>query len=320
MAQVTVVSKGMRWSPEASQKALQNHQYIKIGPKQGFLLLSGAPGRWKKPETAGDVYVPSLRVAGNPAVIRQVFIGLNYSANDIAQHLALAYTSGNYATTMKANFDAEVAAYKAFKGQKDATKAATGGPDVTLDDLQYFVEELGKATTVARTTAVSPRGATSPRAGRVQPLLKRLADARSKGKVLDVSKMDRVKGTGIKMIVRPGPNSKKIGAVGLDIVSSDPGLFAIAVRQLGAQYEHYIAQYNAALVQKNAIAAPTFAAAPVLPAPTLSPTYMAPPGSPYVPTLPAVGATSPFAGGVALPTVPGAFTLPAGSPPGSPFQ
>ena len=56
MAQVTVVSKGMRWSQEAANKARENHQYIKVGPKPGYLLLSGAAGRWKKPETAGDVY------------------------------------------------------------------------------------------------------------------------------------------------------------------------------------------------------------------------------------------------------------------------
>lgn len=305
MAQVTVVSKGMKWTQDAANKAAKNHQYIKVGPKSGYLLLSGAPGRWKKPETAGDVYVPSLRVAGNPASIRQLFIGLGVSAADIDAHLARAYTAQNYQGAMKQAFDAEVAQYNAYKAQKDATKAATGGPDVTLDELEYFVSELGKATTVAKTTAGSPKAAGSPRgrAGRVQDLTKRLADATAKGKVLDVSKMDLAKGTGAKMIANPGPNSKKVGVAGLAIVSSDPARFAAAVRQLGAQYEPYIAQYNAAVARRGAIAAPVGSPAgvPALPSP----------GSPL-----AGGVALPFAGG--LPTVPGTATV--GSPPVSPFQ
>ena len=306
MSQVTVVSKGMKWDQAAANKAKENHQYIKIGPKPGYLLLSGAPGRWRKPETAGDVYVPSLRVAGNPAVIRQLFIGLGVPAASIDQHLAQSYTAANFETTMKAAFDAEKAAYDQYKKAKDANKAVAGGPDVTLAELDYFVSELGKATTVAKTTAGSPKAAGSPRgrAGRVQDLSKRLADAAVKGKVLDVSKMDLAKGTGAKMIANPGPNSKKVGVAGLAIVSSDPARFAAAVRQLGAQYEPYVAQYNAAVARKGAVLA-------------------APVGSPAgIPALPAPG--SPLAGGVALPfagglpTVPGTATV--GSPPGSPFQ
>ena len=306
MSQVTVVSKGMRWTQEAANKAAQNHQYIKVGPKPGYLLLSGAPGRWKKPETAGDVYVPTLRVAGNPAVIRQLFIGLGVPAADIDAHLARAYTVANYEGAMKAAFAAEVAAYSAYKKAKDVNKAAAGGPEVSLDDLEYFVAELGKATTVAKTTAGSPKTAGSPRgrAGRVQDLAKRLAEATAKGKVLDVSKMDLVKGTGAKMAIQPGPNSKKVGVAGLAIVSSDGARYAAAVRQLGAQYEPYIAQYNAVVARKGAVAAPLVTSpvgAPTLPAP----------GSPL-----AGGVNLPFAGG--LPTVPGTATV--GSPPGSPFN
>jgi hypothetical protein len=314
MSQVQVVSKGMRWTQDAANKAAQNHQYIKIGTKPGHLLLSGAPGRWKKPETAGDVYVPSLRVAGNPAMIRQLFIGLGVPAGTIDQHLANAYTAQNYQGAMKANFDREVAAYKAYKSSKDAEKKDSGGPSVNLSQLQYFVDQLQSASTVARTTTGSPRAA-SPggRATRVKALATRLADATSKGKVLDVSKYDTAKGTGIKMIARPGPNSKKIGVPGLDIVSSDAGLYAAAVRQLGAQYEPFINQYNSMVAQKTAVVVPPQMAAPTLPA--ASPTAA-------VPTFP-VGGASPLTGGVALPTVPGAGTLPAttlpiGSPVGSP--
>ena len=325
MAQVQVVSKGMRWTQDAANKAAAEHKYIKVGQKPGHLLLSGAPGRWKKPETAGDVYVPSLRVAGNPAVIRQLFIGLRVPAATIDQHLAAAYNVENFRTALKASYDQEVANYKAWKGQRDALKKAAGGPSVNLEQLQYFVDQLQAASTVARTTAGSPRAGSPGRAPRVKALATRLADAAAKGKVLDVSKLNPVKGTGIKMIAAPGPNSKKIGVPGLAIVSSDPALFAHAVRQLGAQYEPAIGQYNAIVAQKTAVVAAPMAA-PTL-APPISPTYMAPLAtSPaVVPTFPA--ATSPaFTGGFALPTVPGATAvptlpgtaLPVGSPAGSP--
>ncbi len=327
MAQVQVVSKGMRWSQPASDKARMNHQYIKIGAKPGHLLLSGAPGRWKKPETAGDVYVPSLRVAGNPTVIRNLFLSMRVPATVIDQHLAASYNAANYQAALKATFDAEVEQYKAWKAQRDIAKKAAGGPSVNLSQLQYFVDQLQAASTVARTAAGSPRVAGSPgRAPRVKALNTRLADATSKGKVLDVSKLDTTKGTGIKMIARPGPNSKKIGVPGLDIVSSNPALFAHAVRQLGAQYEPYIQQYNTLVAQKTAIvaaplAAPAFPAAPVA---TPFMTALATTPLAAVPTFPVPGAASPLAGGVALPTIPGAgvtfpaATLPIGSPIGSP--
>src|SRR5680860_1078584 len=138
MAQVQVVSKGMRWSADAAAKAKENHQYIKVGPKSGFLLLSGAPARWKKPETSGEIYVPSLRVAGQPAAIRQLFLSLGVPANVVEQHLAASYNAGNFEAAMGANFNAETDAYYGFKKQRDLVKGATG-PTVTLDDLSYFV-------------------------------------------------------------------------------------------------------------------------------------------------------------------------------------
>ena len=304
MAQVQVVSKGMKWTQKAADAAAQAHQYIKVGDKPGHLLLSGAPGRWKKAEHAGDVYVPSLRVAGNPASIRALFLSLGVPAANVDQHLARSFSVANYQSPgYREAFDAEVAAYKAWKDGKDAQKKVAGGAAVHLDQLQYFVDQLQTASTVARTAAggASPRATASPgRAPRVRALADRLAEAQKKGKVLDVSKMDVAKGTGIKMIAAPGANSKKVGVAGLAIVSSNPALYAQAVRQLGANYEPYIAQYNARVAQGATLA----------PAPALA----------------AVAATSPLAGGVALPTIPGAVgfgapTLPlATSPIGSPLR
>ncbi len=118
----------LRWSQDELQKAGNDHYYLEIGPKADFpigsgpvgrLLLIDAPKRWENPETAGDVYVPSLRVAGYPVIIRQMFIRMGVPAEQIDQHLAHAYTAANYNTTMKHNFDSEVAAYKEYKVLKE---------------------------------------------------------------------------------------------------------------------------------------------------------------------------------------------------------
>lgn len=313
MAQVQVVSKGMKWTQKAAEAAAQQHQYIKVGEKPGHLLLTGAVGRWKKPQHAGDVYVPSLRVAGNPAVIRNLFLGLGVAGQTIDQHLARAYTLQNHAQPgFREAFDAEVEAYRVWKEGHDATKRATGAGAVRLDQLQYFVDQLQAASTVARTAAGSPAaaaaGRVSPgRAPRVRALADRLADATKKGKVLDVSKMDLAKGTGIKMINPPGANSKKVGVAGLALVSSNAANYAHAVRNLGANYEGYIQRYAERAAQGT-----TLGAAPAVVSPVVG----------RVPTLPV--ATSPLAGGVALPMIPGtlgvrpATTLPIGSPGTSP--
>ena len=322
-----VVSKGLRWDQQMADKAAASHQYIKIGQKPGHLLLSGAPGRWKKADTAMDIYIPALRIAGNPAVIRQAFGGTPEALNNINQYLNQGYTAANYRTTMKQAFDAEVARYKGWKQQRDAIKKATGGPSVNLSQLSYFVEQLQVASTVARTTG-SPRATAaatgSPgRSSRVRALADKLADASAKNKVLDVSNVDLVKGTRIRTIVRPGPQAKKkLGVPGLDIVSSDPARYAHVVRQLGPQYEPYIERYNALVAQKNAVVLPPGgqglapAPAPMFPAPAPmfqapAPAFQAPapafqtygqvPRTYTAPSVPGVAPGSPLQGGLNLP-------------------
>lgn len=316
--QVKVVSKGMKWSQKAADTAAQQHQYIKIGDKPGHLYITGAATRWTKPEHAADVYVPSLRVAGNPNTIRSLFLSMGVPAATIDSHLQRAFTAQNYKVSpFKESFDAEVRAYNEWRKSHDAQKKAQAGEGVTLNQLQYFVDQLAaaSASAVARTTAAgSPKAGASPgRATRVGDLATRIETARQKGKVLDVTKMDPVRETGIKMIAPPGPNSKKIGVEGLPIVSSDAAMYAQAVGKLGDKYRGYIQRYNEKLNQGKVLAPPATMPAPV---PALAPVQM------QVPQMP--NANSPLAGGVSVPTIPGVVgglptTLPVvASPIGSP--
>ena len=130
------------WTQDEVQKAYKNHYYMEIGSKEvtefqkldfsititgviqspkmksvvrigiiDHILLIDAPNRWKNLETAGDVYIPSLRVAGNPDMIKQIFVNMGISSSIINQYLASGYTAFNYNTTMKDQFDVEIAAY-----------------------------------------------------------------------------------------------------------------------------------------------------------------------------------------------------------------
>jgi hypothetical protein len=262
-----VVGKGQHWSQVSAEKARADHKYIKIGGTGGHLVLSGAPKRWEKSPT--DVYVSSLRVAGNPLEIRQVFTSLGHNVDD---HLAQAFTAQNFQTTMKAAYDAEVAAYKQYKKQKDALKAARGGPEVHLGDLQYYIDHLAQAVPTAKTVAASPRRRAAAKARKGKSLLDRVRALKA-GKVLDVSKM-KADGTGAKSIKAPTAKSKKFGVPGLAIVSDSAAQFDRAMDMLGPEYAGKKQEYRTVTVQRTTVAQAPLAQAPlgtVLGSPVRSP-------------------------------------------------
>ena len=99
------------WTPEKAEKAKNEHYYIKLDTNEkgriiqlGQLTLSGLPRR------PGYVYVPALRVAGNPSLIKRYFIGKGFSREEIDKYLVEAYTINNYQTTMKEQYDTEAKA------------------------------------------------------------------------------------------------------------------------------------------------------------------------------------------------------------------
>jgi hypothetical protein len=258
--------KGMQYTDEQRDKSLKAHRYNRVGEKASNLSLSGAPNRWKKAEWSGtvpDIYVPSVRLAGNPTLIRQVLLNAGVDPTTIARHIAGAYTKDNYNTTMKAQYDAEVAAYKAWKKQNDAAKKAKAVAAYSLADLVWIAEGLATAKAVDKDTKA--KTATSPGRGRVRPLVTRLTEVNTKpGMVLDVSKMDLVKGTGVKTTKAPKAGSTKIMVGDLRIVSDNPHTYAAALRQLPASDdidpEQYIASFNQAYVGRTQVAQATAAA------------------------------------------------------------
>lgn len=87
-----------------------------------------------------------------------------------------------------------------------------------------------------------------PTASKVHSIISRLQEATIKGKVLDVSKMEIDTGRGIKSIKLPGPKSKKIGVVGLNIISNNIDAYIAAIhmleRETGQNYGEYINIYQ----------------------------------------------------------------------------
>lgn len=151
-------SKRGGWSMEAAEKARQNHQYMKVG-ESGNLQLSGAPRRWEKAETAGDVYVPFYRLVGQPALIRQTLVAAGENPTEVDRQLGQAYSAQNYQGGMQGAFEAELAQYEQFKAGRRRSRQSTAGPTVTLADLVYFTENSDQAMASARAAeGTSPRG------------------------------------------------------------------------------------------------------------------------------------------------------------------
>lgn len=280
--QVEIVTPGMNWSPEQVQAAIDGNYYDKIGgSKASKLQITGAVNRWKKFEK--DIYIPSLKIAGDPESIRTVLERAGYTNDQIEQIVSSAYTKANFSIDegmggYKGAFDAEVEQLKALKksqkdasGEKDDSKNAS--VKVVYDNLEAIIEglktaEVRKATRKPKEVAEGQETDKKKGANRGPkvPLAQRLNDLPT-GKCLDCSDMEPT-GTKIRPVDTPSEASKKICVPGLAICSSSHEKYCQALALLGPDYAHYGQKYleiqksrEAAAQQKQANKA-TKAAAP----------------------------------------------------------
>lgn len=255
--QAQVVSKGMKWNPQMAQKALDTHQYIKVGDKGGTnLTITGAPKYWKKNQDF--VYLPDLRLAGSRQNVITVLRGYrseeggSYSDAQIDVFLKNAYTSENYVVPQSQggraeDYQHEFDNYLAFKQSQSTQKPKKEAPSITLADLSFLIDKLPEAETLkvsskSRSSKTSkPKSDTRRNVRHVN--LKQRLDSLAPGSVLDVSNM-KDDGTNIKTIPEPGAGSKKHGVDGVKVVSSSAENFAKAMKLLGAEYEQYVAKYS----------------------------------------------------------------------------
>lgn len=257
------------YSDEKANAARAGRYYIKLGDKRGQLLLSGAVQKWKADPTF--VYVPSLRVAGNPAEILRILGELGYPAADVQAHINAGYRAGSEAA---AEFVAELADLKANKAKAVKKTAATAALPNTI---AYYSEQVDQATVTTkeggsprkrsaspkrkstrkaagtkkaktarktrsksaspkarktRSKSASPKKRASPKGKRAPKDLSEKIANLSEGKYMDVSKL-HVDGSGAKTVAAPGPKSKKVVIHGTRIVSDNKRGVNAAAKLLG---------------------------------------------------------------------------------------
>lgn len=258
----TKSQKGMSWSTSTADKARANNKYIKVGKNGGFLAISGAVKMFER--FPDFVYIPQMRLAGRAGDVRAV-IG-KYGAGPDAADAALsqAITSTNYLTTMSKVYKDELAAYERARnvlGTK-ATKAVRSSR-YTLKDLEWMAKDLPQVQFIPK-QSTNKTGAKSPQVGKTtrtrgtkKTMLERMTDAQQRGKVLDVSNLDK----GVIRAAPPptGPRSKKIHIQGLAIMASRDKFtnYEAAVRQLGPEYETYITHFKSAILPMQNILSPS---------------------------------------------------------------
>lgn len=261
-AQAQIISRGMRWTPEMFKRAEKGQFYYKIGDKGGQLLISGAQARWKRPEFAEYIYIPSLRVSGKPEDLYKLLQSVVQNESKIREYLSSSYTSSNVSVPQKnggmmEQFEAEVSEFGKFRETQSTTKEPGSNSGINLVMLDSLIGSLDHAEAIRKSRPVKqapiPNAAGTgqvlqpKRAGRRLPFSTRIHNLRN-GQVLDVTNM-REDGTGAKVILQPGPNSGKIGcSLVSGIVSSNLETFRMALTQLelsSEQQQQCLAQWQA---------------------------------------------------------------------------
>lgn len=145
------------YSQEKMLAARAAGNYVKLGDKKGNLSLSGAVNKWKT--SPNFVYVPSLRVAGEPADIERILVELGNAGSDVRQHIAAGYRAGSQETEA---FKTELAELKAGKA-KVASKAKKATQ--LAHTIAFYAEQIDNAVVETKAGGVVERKSRSPKAG-----------------------------------------------------------------------------------------------------------------------------------------------------------
>lgn len=212
--------------------ARATHSYIDANGKSNKKSILGAKNHFAKhPE---DVYVCDYHVVGTPDAVRSMLVASGLPESEANRAIAAGYTSSNFQTTMKAQFEAELASRMAFNQSNPKKKSKdTGANFVHLREIPGVLQGIKNADKAKKT----PRGSKpakakkSPKKPGVRQTIDKRISGLKPGKVLDVSNMTE-DGDKVKPIDVPGEKSKKYGVEGLQIVSSNFENFERAVNSL----------------------------------------------------------------------------------------
>jgi len=321
----TTQQKPLLTGPDV-QKAVDSGKYWKISVKDGKYVktkvsLTGAKRMWAKDPQF--IYYPASRVAGNAALLQQLF-GANidmkqvYSQASVAAPVAPNAAKGIMGQAGGALYAAYANEVAQLKAARPTTTKADQITDSALSWILAHVDdgEIGKVVgaqyqIVQKATPGTKKAkatrATKPKVTLMSRMLKLKV-----GKVMDASRA-KPNGSGILSSDLPGEKSKKVGfavseAGGRMLVSNNENGLLIALRSLGlnaTQINQYVAAWRQAHAQRTA---PVLTATQIQVQPMVlqqQPTVTVPVGVPTATALPMVGSPvgSPVGIGV-LPRIP----------------
>jgi hypothetical protein len=277
------------------EEARANHSYIRVtGKKNKNISISGIYRTFENHATSNYVYVPALRLMGDPEDVRNAILSLrwmgangevmSYTPQEADAYVASGLNKNNYniinayvpddqggmEDTLLREIEESTEARKGIKKEKSVNKL----PPVSLENLRDVWEQVtGKIeTTVTKASPSSSR--------RRQTLAERYRNL-APGKVLDVSAFNSVTGTGAAAKPAPPLTSSKIGVPGVHVVSNNPATYEAAVTEIFGPQEgaRLTEQYNRMALQgrRRQRASPVRQVAParpVAPARNVAPTNL----------------------------------------------
>lgn len=238
--------KHTKWSENLYKKAKERHNYIKVGSKRGNLYLSGAERRWKEEQYYNIIYSPDFRVVGSIDNIKNLLKSLGKTDVEIMNYVNKSYSKENHKTYMKESYEKELEELNNYKNKVKLDKTNVVYK-FTLDDLDFLTNNLKQAVSDTKLLNSTVNKLPKRKGGRKVRTLKQRIEDLAPQKVLDVSNMDPKTMTGIRVINKPGNNSKKFGSDKIPVVSSNLENYKFALENIeGLSYSvpDLLLEYN----------------------------------------------------------------------------
>lgn len=239
-------NKSLKWSREKAEEAAKKFEFIRVGGAKNVSTrrLSGA-GRSVWPKNPDDVFHTGYRISGKPADVRAALeLSQELTPEEIDETMETVITYGNHTVPdaqggMKEEYDNEIANYEAWKNQESQTDAKKKSKksfttQYTLPNAVWFAANLKTAQVVTKDSMVASKtagkttkvakgaktAAKTGKGGKAAPLLQRIQEATTAGKVVDVTEMGD-QGTGARTKPKPGNKSKLLHSSHLPGLASE---------------------------------------------------------------------------------------------------
>lgn len=267
-----VIPPQYAWTLAKAAVAESKHKFLRVGGAHVTLrLLTGGKRTWASADPAvnSEIFIIPLRITGTLDSVVEA-LRLNMIPEDkIQEYLNVAITKDNFQTTMKEEFNAEIAAY-----ENSSDKVA--GPEIVWDNVLWYYSQLKAKNFQSLTKEGAVKGvAAGGHGGSKLSLFERISKL-EEGQIMDVSKMDLATGNGAVKIKTP----KKPGKYFHPIVKIASNNLERYIRAIEIAYGTAGLQTYAAAIEHVGRSLSAGAAKPLSPkAPVVPGTAFAPPAT-----------------------------------------